>query len=338
MAVRPGDDDDAAVLQRWRLRHASPDAVGAWRRARSSEVGLRAFIAVGLDPGVLTRQDLRTAKRLATQAGAHVAYVARADPKGTSAWSVAACIVQAAVQGWRNMPSDGLGPAEERESRGAAVQGAAPSADLWQAALRNFPQFDARTGRAAAELVARSGGAVLEQARQPWNQLIALGTLRYAARVARGDIVADDQSQPELLGAVLAVRRVAERTGLSPMRVPYVGRHSAPALLAANLSQDAATLETLVREAPGAEPAAPWAEAEAMHAFAAVALDPEVLQTLDVIESLRLATAAVRFTELAGRAAPVQMPLLPRDCTAGFAEVAAAVRTGLQRREEAMVT
>ncbi len=338
--------DDGPFLAEWRRRHANTDALGAWRQAPLAEAGYCAFIAIALDPPVLDRLDAPEADRLAAQARAYVSKCLGADPAGTNLRSAAARVVRAALWARKQFAADhahlpGTTPAASPDSPACGAKlpaAAARPRDMWQAALRNFPQFDGRTGRAAAELVGRSGGAVLTEARQPWNHLLALGTLRYAARVVRGDITGHALDRAALLGAVLAVQRFARESGLSPMRVPYVSRYGTPAVLAAGLSQDAATLEAMVRAADSGEPADVWAEAEAMHAFAAVAIEPEVLQALDLTESLRLAAAAIRFAEPPNRAAQAQMPLLPRGCKANPADVAALARAALFNQDEAMLT
>lgn len=325
--------DDSALLQTWRQRHANIDALAAWRHAPVAEAGQYAFIAVALDPSVLDRLDPLLAIRLAQQARLYLSITLGAAPAGAGLRAAAGRFVRAAVWDWQCTLPDAASAATGTEPADPAADARPRPADIWQTALRNFPQSDGRTGRAAAELVARSGGAVLAEARQPWDQLLALATLRFAARVARGDITRCGLDSADLLGAVVAVQRFAARTGRSPLRVPYVGRYGTPAEQAATLSRDAATLARLV---PEAQPAAIWADTEAMHAFAAVALDREILQTLALADALRLAAAAIRFADRAAGANPVQMPLLPPGCAATPAGVAAAARAGLLDQDAAV--
>ena len=333
------DAADRVLLAPWRLRHASTDALGAWHQAPLAEAGLCAFTAIALDPSVLHRLAPPVAARLAAQASCYVSANLADDPAGTSLRAATARVVRTSVWAWqRSQPGRPDALAALAEPAPPATEAPPPAeeaaaATMWQSALRNFPQFDGLTGRAAAELVGRSEGTVLAQAREPWNQVLALGTLRYAARVTRGELTQDPLDAAELLAAVRAVQRFAEQSGLSPMRVAYASRFGTPALLAANLSRDAATLAALVGAADSPERADIWAQAEAMHAFAAVALDRDVLQTLDLAESLRLAAAAIRFAGLAGGDPPVPMPLLPRDCMSSVDDVAATARASLLAEE-----
>ena len=303
--------EDSALLAIWRRRYAGSDVLGAWRQAPLAEAGQYAFIAIALDPAVLAASDPAVASRLAMQARSYVSLNCADDPAGAGLRAAAARLVRAAVWQWQGTQGDEFNlPAANGPAAGAALLPKSPPPEpppavFWQAALRNFPQFDGRTGRAAAVLVVRSEGAALAACRPPWNHVLALGTLRHAARAARGDVTDTGCTPAQLLEAVCAVQRFSAETRLAPLRVPYVGRRGTPAEQAVALSQDAAALQCLLRStAPEHLPA--LVAAEGMHAFAAVALDPAVLQDLPLTALQRLADAAIRFAAAAAQAGPEQ--------------------------------
>lgn len=185
-----------------------------------------------------------------------------------------------------------------------------PLQDPWEIARRNFPQIDDETGRLATRILREFGAAALARVRKPWDHVIALGVLRYAARRLRGK---SPEVNERAIDDVLTVQSYAEANHLSPMLVPYSGSGKR-AQQALGLMRDARTLRDAVLAAPrgGEALASVWQRAIDLHAFAVVALDHRMVLNLPLDEAYELAAAAIRQAETAKQTPDaVAMPLLP---------------------------
>jgi hypothetical protein len=124
-----------------------------------------------------------------------------------------------------------------------------------------------------------SGIGLLSRARKPWDQVISLAILRFAARRLRGetpDCDVDDSARP--VADILAVQRYAEASGFIPMLVGYCGP-GRPVDQARTLLRDARTWRDAVT-APNETGAAVWQLAIDFHAFSMVALNHRFLLSL----------------------------------------------------------
>ena len=133
--------------------------------------------------------------------------------------------------------------------------------------------------------------------------MLAFEAACYAARGWRGELKQPSPPTAQLLSAVRKAQLWAAANGMDLLCVPYAGAVSVPAMQAVMLSRDAGTLASLALELPGHDAApghAMWADAEEMHAFAALALDRGVILRLEVAEAERLASCAVRYATQAG--------------------------------------
>jgi hypothetical protein len=156
---------------------------------------------------------------------------------------------------------------------------------------------------------------MLKRARKPWDHVIALAVLRYAARLLRRDQApaAAGFTRDRAIADILTVQSYAEEAGLSPMVVDYSGP-GRPALQALELLRDARTLRDIVRDAAGGgeSRASVWQRAIDFHAFGVVALDHGMLLQLSMEEAFEIAAAAVRQAEMAIREPlSTELPMLP---------------------------
>ena len=311
------DREQVSLIEKWRSRHAFPDAVGMWASSTGAEARALAFNAIAQDPRVLQRAARPHAIKLAAQAEDYALSLAGPEAARSDTWLAVTLFVQRSIAAWRHTLK-----AYDRRPDGNAVS-IAPTlvrthlSDPWVIARRNFPHVDHETGRLATRLVREFGSGVLKRARKPWDQMIALSVLRYAARRLRGERHEDDPGDTSVsaVADVLAIQSYSEENGLSPMLVGYSGPGK-PAAQALGLLRDARTLRDAVRsaEAAGEERVSIWQRAIDFHAFAVVALDHRILLDLPLDEAYELAAAAIRQAE-AARLTPnlVDMPRLPHD-------------------------
>jgi hypothetical protein len=301
--------DQVGLIEKWRLRHAYPDALGMWAASTAPQVYAFAFNAIAQDPRVLYRAARLQAVKLASQAEEFALSLAQSDAAMSETWLAAALYVQQSIDAWRRSLR-----AYERHTEIVSVgigQGVQHAHLLgpWEIAQRNFPYVDDETGRLAIRILHEVGDAVLRCAQKPWDHVIALAVLRYAARRLRGELL-DPARYPKeaAIADILCIQSYAEQAGLSPLLVGYSGPGK-PAQQAFALLRDAQTL----RDAVGAESALPWQDAIDFHAYALVALDHRALLSLPLHEAYAIAAAAIRLADLAlQKPEHVVLPFLPQ--------------------------
>ena len=275
-------------IERWRLRHAYPDAVGLWAVSTGRDARALAFSAIAQDPRVLQRAARNQAIRLVAQAEEFTSAVAEALAADSDAWRAATLLVRRTIEAWRNSRRTFAVRPDEPGAPSAPAPPRAHDTDPWEIARHNFPCVDDATGRLATRLLHEFGEALLNRARKPWDQLITLAALRHAARLLRGEL----------------------------HEVGYTGP-GRPAVQALGLLRDARTLRDAVAAAgPGATDRADvWQRAIDFHAFAIVALDPRMLLELPMEEAYEIAAAAIRQADVAQRSPDSEIwPLLPPGC------------------------
>jgi hypothetical protein len=237
------DPEQVRLIEKWRLRHAFPDAIGMWATATGPEARALAFNAIAQEPKVLQRAARFQAIKLAAQAEDYALSVAGPGTAGNDTWRAVTLFVQRSIDAWRRSlkaydhRTDGIGVPIV-----PAVARAHPS-DPWEMAQRNFPHVDDETGRLATRILHEFGGDVLQRARKPWDQVIALSVLRHAARRLRGELGDHDSGHASAVADVLAVQSYAEENDLAPMLVGYSGPGK-PAAQALSLLRDAGRCAT----------------------------------------------------------------------------------------------
>ena len=310
--------DQIELIEKWRLRHAYPDALGMWATSTAPESHAFAFNAIAQDPRVLYRAARLQAVKLASQAEEFALSLAQSDSAMSETWLVAAHYVQQSIDAWRRS----LRAYERRiDTVGARVGPPALHArlrDPWENAQRNFPHVDDETGLLATRILHEFGDAVLKCAKKPWDHVIALAVLRYAARRLRGELLDPANYTKEVaIADIQCVQSYAERAGFSPLIVGYSGP-GRPAQQAFALLRDAQTL----RDVAGEARALLWQQAIDFHSYAVVALDHRVLLDLPLSEAYEIATAAIRQADLALRTPEqVELPYLPLTSAASPAVV-----------------
>ena len=277
----------AELIERWRLRHAYPDAIGMWANATGLEARSFAFNAIAQDPRVLHRAARMQAVKLAAQAEDFALSLTQAGTRVTDTWLAAAGLVQQTIEAWRKS----LRAYEHRTEASAGSAGPPPARpqvhDPWQSAAHNFPHVDEATGLLATRILHELGTRALERAQRPWDHVIALAVLRHAAERLRQDVNAD--ARREAIADVRAVLSYAERVGLAPFMVNHSGPGK-PAQQALALVNDART----IRDVLDGTPAAACQAAIDFHAFAVFALDHRLIPELPLPEAHEMALAALR--------------------------------------------
>lgn len=264
---------------------------------------------------MLRRAERLLAIKMATQAEDFASSLALSDIPKSDTWIAIALYVQRSIDMWRRS----FRAYDRQGETGGMSVGAtilqARLSDPWEIAQRNFPHVDDDTGMLATRILRECGVTVLKRARKPWDHVIALAVLRYAARLLRGERAptVPGFTRDRAISDILTVQSYAEETGLSPMTVGYSGP-GRPALQALELLRDAHTLRDVVRDAAGGGDirASVWQGAIDFHAFGVVAPDHGMLLRLSMEEAFEVAAAAVRQAEMALREPlSTELPTLP---------------------------
>ena len=330
-----------SLIEKWRSRHAYPDAVGLWANATGPEARALAFNAIAQDPRVLLRAARHHAIRMAAQAEDFVQSLAGSPAAESEIWQAAIRLVLHAIEAWRRSPKAHGHAADGTASYTGPVVRSSDPADPWEFAQRNFPSVDNTTGQLATRLLHQFGSDVLRRARKPWDHVIVLAVLRYAARLLRGEVAERDPGQisNRAVADIVGLQKYCKSNLLSPLLVDYSG-HGKAAAQALGLFRDARTLRDAM-QATEAGGNAGWQNAMDFHAFAVVALDHRLLLDLPLDEAYALAAAALRLAEAALQAPEsVQLPVLQADRASPPSVVAAHARACLppEQRDQPQVT
>jgi hypothetical protein len=299
----------AELIERWRQRHAYPDAIGMWANATGQEARSFAFNAIVQDPRVLHRAARLQAVKMAAQAEDFALALTQAGTPAADTWLAAARFVLQTIDAWRKS----LRAYEHRVEISAGAAGPptihTPVHDPWQSAAHNFPHVDEATGLLATRVLHELGTLALERAQRPWDHVIALAVLRHAADRLRREANAD--ARCEAIADVRAVLSYAEGVGLAPFMVSHSGP-GRPAHQALALANDART----IRDVLGGTQAAACQAAIDFHAFAVFALDHRLVPELPLEEARELAAAALRQANRVLEAGGAGLPPLAESAAA----------------------
>lgn len=277
-------------MEKWRLRHAYPDAIGMWAKTTGEEARSFAFNAIAQNPHVLHRAARLRAVKMAAQAEELALSLLQSETPVTESWLAAARFVQQAIDAWRKS----LRAYEHRPESVGGVPGPStmriPLRDPWDTARRNFPHVDEETGLLATRVLHEFGAVALMRAQRPWDHVIALAVLRHAAGRLRH--VASAEARCEAIADVRSVLSYAAAVGLMPLMVSHSGPGK-PALQALALVHDARTLCAAL----GEEYASGLRAAIDFHAYAVFALDHRLVRELPLQEAREIAAAAMRHAD-----------------------------------------
>lgn len=297
------------LIERWRQRHAYPDAIGMWANATGQEARSFAFNAIAQDPRVLHRAARLQAVKMAAQAEDFALALTQAGTPATDTWLAAARFVQQTIETWRKS----LRAYDHRSEAPAGAAGPpathAPAPDPWQSAAHNFPQVDEATGLLATRILHELGTLALQRAQRPWDHVLALAVLRHAAERLRRE--ANAEARCEAIADVRAVLSYADGVGLAPFMVSHSGpgkqAHQALALV-----DDARTIRDVL---DGTQAAACQAAID-FHAFAVFALDHRLIPELPLPEAHEIAVAALRQANRVLEAGDTGLPPLAESSAA----------------------
>lgn len=176
------------LVEKWRLRHACPDVLGMWAGSTGAEARALAFNAIANDPRVLHRAARLQAIKMAAQAEDFAQSLAASSAASSDTLRAVTLFVQQSIDAWRRSlkaydhRTDGIGVSHD-----PTIVHVLPS-DPWEIARRNFPYVDDATGKLATRLLHEFGANLLRRSQKPWDHVIALAVLRYAARLLRGEL------------------------------------------------------------------------------------------------------------------------------------------------------
>lgn len=223
-----------------------------------------------------------------------------------------ALFVQRSIASWRGSPKRITHAVADRSRFPPTGQHVTTKpSDPWELARRNFPHVDDETGIVATRMLHEFGIELLSRARKPWDQVISVAILRFAARRLRGETLGcdvDESASP--VADILAVQRYSEASGFIPLLVGYCGP-GRPVDQARALLRNSRTLRDAVTT-PNDTGAAVWQMAIDFHSFSMVALNYRFLLGLPVDDAIEIAAASLRLAA-ASIETPgvVELPVMP---------------------------
>ena len=292
-------------VELWFARHAIVDPLKAWKQSAGSRAADLAFRAVAADGRLLFRADGKTALAMAEQAEG-IAYSLKGIGFVLGAALPSVCdLALLHVEEWKAAErkfSEGtcLGdPAAKPASAGLLGDRSTPGEveALLKHPERRCPQFSNPAGKAVAQIVLRMGPTGLAELPQAAGNKLSAVSARFVARSLRHGTFEGALSRQECLALLQAVEGWAAMRGCRLLEVGYEGSVGTFADRARSLAYDAISCAELSAELPGGEGGdgyRRWERAVERHGYAAVALDPGILQRISFDKAKVIAAAAIR--------------------------------------------
>ncbi len=307
--------DDTDHVDRWLMRHGLADALGRWRQADAAKAPFLAFTAIASEPRLFHRINGREAAALARQAEAIAHEIKRAKPNEPAL--AAAVVVTNRIAMWRAGPGTGGTPDWTKRADQAHwtdASSARETASAWKTALETFPQFLEAIARPLVDTTLELGAERLSKLGEPMEKVLALQTVRFAARSRRGHLRGPALPPERTQDCVRVVQEWSVISGKNAFIVPYAEIRSTIQDCALALFADAATSRRIAESLPGGT-AAPgfevWECAEAFHAYAVVSVNPRCLRDMPFERARACAVAARRLAAAHLDGAPVKLPEIP---------------------------
>ncbi len=308
--------DNTDHVDRWLMRHGLADALGRWRSADATKAPFLAFTAIASEPRVFHRIKGREATALARQAEL-VAHEIKQDRPNEPALA-AAVVVTNRIAMWRAGPpraaADPDWTKRADQAHWTEASSARETASAWKTALETFPQFLEAIARPLTDTTLELGAERLSKLGEPMEKVLALQTVRFAARSSRGHLRGPALPLARTRDCVRVVQEWSVISGKNAFIVPYAEVRSTIQNCALALFADAATSRRIAESLPGGRSAPGfevWECAEAFHAYAVISVNPRCLRDMSFDRAQACAAAARRLAAAHLDGEPVKLPEIP---------------------------
>ena len=318
MADGPKGDSVVAnpLVERWLSRYGLPNAYERWQAAVDENKPGLAFIAIASEQRILMRLSYANAAVIVRQSQAMIDDIKRAKSNDASLAVMETVASRIAI--WRNYAGgsadfDVSGATDTQHSSATARV----TANGWKTAIENFPEFMEAEARPLVDMALQLGASRLALLGEAEQKVLALQTVRFAARCRRGTVKGPDVSESLALSCLSVVQEWSTLTGRNALVVPYSDRRHSVQHCALALLSDATTSVQIALDLPNGSSAPGfrvWEVAEEFHAYALVAMAPRSMRGMALEQARACASAAGRLAQAHLDDPAVKLPDMPRFC------------------------
>ena len=314
-SLREGVDGNALV-DRWLIRYGLSNAYERWLTAEDEKKAALAFIAIASEPRILMRINRADAAAIVQQSQATIDGIKRA--KSTEPSLAAADVVANRIIVWRAYASKNGGPGMDRVAVAKLdPEAASVTVNAWKIAVENFPEFIEAVARPLVDMTLQLGASRLALLGESEQKVLALQTVRFAARSRRGNLKGPAQPKDLSLNCLSVVQEWSTISGKNALMVPYGGRRHTIQECAQHLLSDAMTSVEIAQDLPDGLTAPGfqvWEAAEEFHAYAVVSMVPQSLRNMTFERARGCAAAAGRLAQAHLHDPAVELPNIPEFC------------------------
>ncbi len=317
MAGSPEGDGvgDNPLVARWLSRYGLANAYERWRSAEDDKRPGLAFIAIASEPRLLMRLSRADAATIVRQSQAVSDEIKRAKPNLASLATTE--VVASRIAIWRAYASSNGGAGTGGPDNGSSPEAASASANAWKVAVDNFPEFMEAAARPLVDMALELGGSRLALLGKSEQKVLALQTVRFAARNRRGNLKGPAVPESISLNCVSVVQEWSTISGNNALVVPYSDRRHTIQQCALALLSDATTSVQIALGLPNglsAKGFQAWEAAEEFHAYAVVSMAPQSLRNMTFERAHEWASAAGRLAQAHLDDPAVELPSIPGFC------------------------
>ena len=330
------------LVERWLSRYGLSNAYERWRMAEDEKKPGLAFIAIASDQRILMRISHVDAMAIVRQSLTMSDDIKHAKPSESSL--AVTQVVANRIAIWRAYASTASNPDKGGADDGSPdAETANASVNSWRIALENFPEFIETVARPLVDTTLQLGASRLALLGESEQKVLALQTVRLAARSRRGNLKGPSLTQILTLSCLSVIQEWSKISGKNALVVPYSNRRHTIQECALALLSDATTSVQIAQELPEGL-AAPgfqvWEVAEEFHAYAVVSMIPRSLRNMAFERAHEWASAAGRLAQAHLDDPTIQLPNIPAFCEQlgpkmVLATVRAVTGVGIPRRRSA---
>jgi hypothetical protein len=287
------DDDDSLTdeaIKHWLYRYGIASPLLTWKQAPLDKAPDIAFRAIASDASLLLTLDAATAYVIVKQAEQVLVNCegASAPHRLVNLYGAIAPVVRMRIANWADRPT--RQPLKLAGGRCTPEPPPRPLAlvpdevrAIWKNAFDSYPSFDGKTGESIGLTVLALGADGLRKLKSPMDEVFAAISARFAARCSHGAYYSsmERKSCVALVGTVQEWAVLAEKR---PLLIGYQTNAGTYPEQARMLAFDALSCVELAAELPGGDGnpgLAAWEAVAEMHAYIAVALNPQLLAAMD---------------------------------------------------------
>lgn len=291
-------------VELWFARHVIVNPLKAWKQSAGSRAADVAFRAIAADERLLFTTDGKTALAMAEQAEGIAVSLKEMGPSLSAVLHTVCDIVLLHVDEWKAAEKKfsqnvGRNDLTVKPMPARSVANWSTSSEV-KALLKHpdhrCPQFSNAAGNTVASIVLGMGPSGLARLGDGASNKLSVISARFVARSFRHTTFKGALSKKDCLAVLQVVVEWASINDSQLLKVGYEGSFGTFADRARGLAYDAISCMELSAELPGQGAAGycRWERAVERHSYAAIALDPGIIQRISFDKAKIIAASAIR--------------------------------------------